>query len=99
MTQKEKTKFRTTAKWKRFRVYIKKKYDNKDAITGKPLYKGWNLHHLQESKYDDLSEEKFLPLNKTTHKVVHWLERYENYEDIAKQLVITVKKMKEYKNE
>ena len=63
MTQKEKTKFRASSKWKKFRVFMKKLFEGKDAITGKPLYKGWNLHHLDEKNYSDLKPEKFIPLN------------------------------------
>ena len=76
--QKQKNKFRQSAKWKRFRAYMKKKY-KVDAITGKPLRPGWQLHHMREdwSTYKDLDEKYFLCLNQLTHKALHWLERYD----------------------
>jgi hypothetical protein len=97
MTQKEKTKFRASSKWKKFRVFMKKLFEGKDAITGKPLYKGWNLHHLDEKNYSDLKPEKFIPLNKKSHEMLHFLERYDNYEEVAANLVKYVKIMKENK--
>ena len=35
-----KAKFRRSAEWKNFRKHMADLYDNKDAITGKPLRKG-----------------------------------------------------------
>lgn len=67
-----------------------------DAVTGKPLRPGWNLHHLNESRYDDLKPEKFRCLNKQSHEAVHWLSRYQNYEEVATNLVAIVKEMKNY---
>ena len=94
MTQKEKTKFRSTSTWKKWRIHIKKLFNNKDAITHQPLHKGFNIHHLDEPHYNDLKDEKFIPLNKQTHDVIHWLARYDNYEEIADLLVHYVKIMK-----
>lgn len=75
---KHKQKFRASAKWKKFRVYMKKKY-KVDAITGKPLYPGWQLHHLDMSDdhYEDLNEENFICLNRNTHKIIHEIFRYD----------------------
>lgn len=98
MTQQEKTKFRASAKWKKFRAFMKKFSGGVDAVTGKPLYKGWQLHHLQEKCYDDLTPEKFACLNRESHKVIHWLSRYSNYEEVAANLVAIVKKMKEFES-
>lgn len=97
MTQKEKTKFRSSAKWKKFRAFMKKQYNRVDLITGKPLYKGWALHHKDEKNYDDLSPEKFICLNKQTHEVVHWLARYSNYERVCQNLITLIKEMEKYK--
>lgn len=96
MNQKEKTKFRASAKWNKFRAFMKKISGGIDAVTGKLLRKGWNLHHLDESHYDDLKPEKFRCLNRESHKVVHWLARYTNYEEVAANLVAIVKEMKNY---
>ena len=75
---KHKQKFRSSAKWKKFRAYMKKKY-KVDAITGKPLRAGWQLHHLDMSDdhYEDLNEENFICLNRNTHKIIHEIFRYD----------------------
>lgn len=79
--QKAKKKFRQSAKWLKFRKYIQKKFGNKDAITGYPLRKGYNLHHilLDETKYEDITnEDNFIPLNKQTHEVLHICYKYQS---------------------
>ena len=84
---KEKAKFRNTSRWKKFRKEMYKKADGKDFLTGKPLRKGWQLHHLDMSldNYKVLSPERFVCLNRTTHEMVHFLFRYKNYKDILRQ--------------
>ena len=77
--QKAKKKFRNSSKWLKFRKHIANKFDNKDVISGYPLRKGWNLHHLllDNTKYEDITnEDNFIPLNKFSHKFVHWIYRY-----------------------
>lgn len=74
---------------------MKKISGSVDAITGKPLYAGWNLHHLDEKHYDDLKPEKFRCLNRESHKIVHWLARYTNYAEIATNLVDIVREMRD----
>lgn len=74
-TQKAKTKFRATKKWKDFRDRMRDKQDKKDPVTGQKLTRMSNLHHkdLDESHYEDLSEEdNFVFVNQVTHKVIHW---------------------------
>lgn len=73
-----KAKFRRSVEWKNFRKRMADLYDNKDAITGKPLRKGWNLHHLDMSveNYQDLDEDKYIPLNRATHELIHTAFRY-----------------------
>ena len=73
-----KAKFRQTKDWKAFRKRIFVKQDGKDIITGKKLYKGYNVHHLDMSSenYDKLIEENFVALNKQTHKALHFLFLY-----------------------
>lgn len=70
------------------------KYNNKDAITGKKLYKGWTLHHLDlnPENYNILDENNFIPLNKKTHDVIHFLVRYDL--SILDQLKHYLEKMK-----
>ena len=78
MSQKDKTNFRQSIKWKRFKAYIKKTR-KLDCITLYPLRKGWNLHHLNlnEEHYTDLSDEThFEPLNRKTHETIHFLYTY-----------------------
>ena len=73
-----KAKFRQSKEWKEFRKRIFDKQDGKDVITGKKLYKGFNCHHLDMSaeNYDQLIEENFIAVNKTTHETIHALFRY-----------------------
>ena len=97
-TQKEKSKFRQSVKWKKYRNYRKKK-DKIDCITLFPLRKGWNLHHLDlnEEHYEDLSDDShFKPLNKKTHDTIHFLYNYYvKDEKIIRRIEILLKKMKE----
>jgi len=76
--QKAKRKFRTSKEWKAFRVLMRKLSDNKDAITNKPLRKGYQVHHrnLDETKYAELVIDNFLCCNNLTHKMIHWLFSY-----------------------
>ena len=74
----KKSKFRQTKEWKEFRKRIFDKQDGKDIITGKKLYRGYNVHHLDMSaeNYDQLIEENFIAVNKQTHETLHFLFRY-----------------------
>ena len=74
----KKAKLRTTKEWKAFRIKIAEKQNKKDVITGKPLRKGYNCHHLDmgAENYDKLTEENFIALNKQTHEALHFLFRY-----------------------
>lgn len=77
--QKVKTKFRGSSTWKDFRKKMKEVYSGKDALTGFPLRKGWNLHHmdLDPENYTDISNlDNFIPLNKASHEVIHFCFRY-----------------------
>lgn len=98
MSQKEKNKFRRSSKWLEFRAYQKKKH-NIDCITLSPLRKGWNLHHLDlnEEHYEDLSNEShFVPLNKKTHDVIHFLYiYYKKDEKVLERLKELLNQMKE----
>ena len=77
--QKDKTKFRASAKWKKFRVFMKKLCNNCDYITGVKLCRGANLHHkdLRPEHYTNISDSKrFVFLNKSIHDTVHVLYNY-----------------------
>lgn len=73
-----KAQFRATKAWKEFRQKMFDKQNGKDYITGKKLYKGYNVHHCDMSaeNYDKLIEENFFALNKQMHDTVHTLFRY-----------------------
>lgn len=73
-----KAKFRATKAWKEFRQKMFNKQNGKDFITGKKLYKRYNVHHADMSaeNYDKLIEDNFFALNKQTHDALHFLFRY-----------------------
>lgn len=72
-SQKDKTKFRRSKKWKDFRKKMKEK-QKVDYITGKPLSVTFNLHHLDldENNYEKLIKSHFVCLNHTSHEVIHF---------------------------
>ena len=76
--QKEKAKFRTTGEWKQFKADMKKFSGGTDALTGKPLRKGAQLHHLdlRQENYRNLDAAKFIYLNRASHEAVHFLYTY-----------------------
>ena len=73
-----KDKVRRSKEWKELRKKIQSQYNGKDPITNSNLYKGFIIHHLDMSieNYDNLSIERFVPLNKMTHDTIHFLYRY-----------------------
>ena len=94
----KKAKLRATKEWKAFRLKIAEKQDKKDFITGKPLRKGYNVHHLDMSaeNYDKLIDENFIALNKQTHDALHFLFRYyQNDKDILDKFKKVLDKMVE----
>lgn len=93
---KEKSKFRRTSRWKKFRALIKKERQI-DFITQKPLLKGWQLHHanMQLGTYSNLTPCNFFALNKTTHEIVHFLWRYKNWRELLERIVIVLEKMEQ----
>lgn len=90
----EKAKFRRTPEWKAFRKQMAELYDNKDAITGRPLRKGWNLHHLDldASHYEILDPDKFIPLNKQTHETLHVLYRQKHCIDEFEKYILLMER-------
>lgn len=93
--QKEKAKFRQTAAWKSFRQQLKK--DRKvDFVTGKPLRAGFQVHHcdLNPEHYKNLDPDNYILFNRTFHKVVHEIYRY-NWQDVLERLAIVFRKMDE----
>jgi hypothetical protein len=83
-TQAEKTKFRATSAWQKFRNHMKLLSHNRDKITGSPLRSGWNLHHydLDEDHYTDISDPShFVALNRKTHDLLHFCYTYYSKDD------------------
>lgn len=79
MNAQERAKFRKSKQWNDFKKYMYEKFDGKDPITGKRLYRGWNLHHLDTNpeNYNILDENNFIPLNRKTHSTLHFLFLYD----------------------
>ena len=78
-TQKMKTKFRSSKKWKDLRHRMNVKQKGLDPITLHKLRKGANLHHLDldERHYQDIeNEDKFIFVNKNTHSWIHEIYTY-----------------------
>jgi hypothetical protein len=76
-----KVEFRKSDEWRNFRKVVAEAFSNKDFITGKKLTKGFNVHHLHMDQdmegYCDLSKvDEFMPLNRYTHKLLHYLFTY-----------------------
>ena len=94
---KDKSKFRQSSKWKNWRKYLKGKR-KVDEITNKPLYKGWQCHHLDMSSehYTELYEDKFICVNRKTHDVIHWLFRYTNWKEVLYNLSKIMTEMEKY---
>lgn len=92
-SQKKKRKIRSGKKWQLKKLSEKKRADNKDEVTLKPLRAGWQLHHmnLDENKYEDMTKS-FLCLNNLTHKMIHWLYTYYRTD---KQIIDRLKKAME----
>lgn len=97
---KEKANFRNTALWKTFREHMASKYNNRDAITGEKLRKGWQLHHLDldAEHYKDLIEDHFIPLNVGTHELIHRLFLFCKKEAQVEKMKSALQKMYELNN-
>ncbi len=70
-----KAQFRRSKEWTTFRQRMKKK-QKYDYVTGSPLAKGFNLHHLREDPklYSDISDDSmFVCLNNMSHSCLHFL--------------------------
>lgn len=93
---KQKSKFRQSAKWKKFRSMMKKSC-KVDFVTQKPLLKGFQVHHadMRIENYTDLTPENFFTLNKTSHEIVHFLFRYEDWRGCLKRIKIILEKMEQ----
>ena len=77
--QNQKSKFRSSSVWKKWRKAVYDKDKGIDFITQKKIRKGAATHHmdLREEHYMNLDEVgRFMSLNSNTHKFIHWLYSY-----------------------
>lgn len=73
--QQMKTKFRSSARWSKFRKKLKA-MQVLDPVTGAELDSKYTVHHLDmdELNYCNLDHpENFICLNETSHSMVHFL--------------------------
>lgn len=75
MTEDEKLEFRKSEEWRNFRCQVAENQNYKDYITGEPLTDDWNCHHccMINSEYKNLVLDRFIAVNKNTHKEIHRL--------------------------
>lgn len=69
-----KVTFRRSKVWKTFREKLRKQ-QKKDPVTGSPLTKTFNLHHLclDPKEYSNIEDDsRFIGVNSTTHDVIHY---------------------------
>ena len=99
MNKDERAKFRKSEAWKKLRAKCRL-HTSVDFITKKPLEKTWNLHHLDLNvqRYDQIdSLERFMPLNKKTHEIIHELFKwYSKDHKVLDRIKSTLDKMEEY---
>ena len=73
--------------------------DKIDYITGKKLYTGFNVHHLDlhPENYKDLNPEKFVCLNRKSHECIHFLYTYwKKDKEILERIKEILMRMEEY---
>lgn len=101
MNKDERSKFRKSEAWKKLRAKCRL-YTSVDFITKKPLEKTWNLHHLDLNvqRYDQIdSLERFMPLNRKTHEIIHELFKwYKKDHKVIDRIKKTLDLMEEYTN-
>lgn len=94
--------FRRSKAWKTFRDKVKKR-QKKDPITGSPLTKTFNLHHLclAPEEYSNIEDEsRFIGLNATSHDIIHYLwgdaKNRHDWRERLKHIVEILELMDEY---
>lgn len=75
LTEQEKKEFRNSETWRNFRKQKFTEQNGKDFVTGEPLLSDFNCHHLcmKSNEYTHLSSDRFVALNRETHKMIHEL--------------------------
>lgn len=97
--QKMKRKFRDSSVWKKFRASMKK-IRKVDFVTGKPLRSGFQVHHcdLNPEHYSNLNPDNYITLSRTSHELVHWGFRYNDWEFLLIRLAHVWLKMDKINN-
>lgn len=101
LNQKDKHKIRSTKEWQRLKDRLRDEH-KVDFLSHKPLEENFNCHHidLNPKNYADLSFEKFLPLNRNSHEVVHWIfDRYREDPNVLDRLKEVIELMMLYWNQ
>jgi len=68
MTQKERSRYRQTKKWKEFRAYMIDQYDNKCFACEGYRKKGMQIHHINPNSYGKETINDVVPLCPACHK-------------------------------
>lgn len=95
------TAFRKTKAWKDFRQHMFE-IQSIDPITNRKLLKGANLHHrcLDSNQYQILEEDRFVLLNRQSHKLLHLVygdeRRKKDWRKILDNLRIQCEEMDKY---
>jgi hypothetical protein len=93
--------FRKTKAWKDFRQHMFE-IQSIDPITNRKLLKGANLHHrcLDSNQYQILEEDRFVLLNRQSHKLLHIVygdeRRKKDWRKILDNLRIQCEEMDKY---
>lgn len=99
MNYKQRSEFRKTDKWHRWKAKCRL-HTSKDFITKDPLCRNWNLHHLDLNvqRYDHITDmNRFMPLNPKTHEVIHELFKwYKKDHKVLDRIKKTLDLMEEY---
>ena len=100
MTQKEKTKFRSSSTWKKFRKKLIEEREYTCEMCGAIRKAGLNVHHMDEGNYKSLNKKKFAVLCRSCHREVERiLSRTKNVVDLdryTRNLKRIVKRGREY---
>lgn len=76
--QREKARVRATPAWKSLKATVRASQGGLDALTGKPLRPGANLHHmdLRPENYAKLDPKYFKYMNRKSHDALHFIYSY-----------------------
>lgn len=102
MDSKQRSEFRKSKEWHEFKAKCRL-HTSRDFITNEPLSRSWNLHHLDLNvgRYSNIGDmNRFMPLNSTTHKVIHEVYKwYKKDKKVIDRLLLVFEKMEVYTNE